>query len=422
MSPSTRPSLACRSRPSCSPTDSSTAGRLAWLKARWPGDRLGLAGLPRPLPDTDVDRRPGRPGRRLAGPLGLGDLEARPLCSAGLPRLGPGDRLPCSWPWTGEMASISGFGRSFGQLTTFVFPTEQWLQLSLPELFLKLKGGPNDPFWANRLTTGGEASCYVGTAPLILALVGWIGPRKDRGAGPLGEPRDDRLGPARLPPPALARRLPRRHPHPRPRLVPGAVEVYPADEFGARLAGRSRAGPGDLDRPVPLGMGAGPSRWASARSRRGYLPDLLHRIAGEPRPRRRSPVCSASPPWPGSAPWPLIAAPQRRSGKVGGWLLVALTAIELGLLYREALPSTWAWNVPLADGEPDPRGASAHRPSRTSASSWGAWATSRRRPACRSPSPISASPRRRRITCWSTPTRRRSTTRPTSTTGAAGSA
>ena len=81
---------------------------------------------------------------------------------------------------TGEMWKLSGFGRSTDQLERFALPASHWIQPALPSLFLAFKGGPNDPYWGNQLTTVGEAIFYVGTLPLILAGVGWCAPDRER--------------------------------------------------------------------------------------------------------------------------------------------------------------------------------------------------------------------------------------------------
>jgi hypothetical protein len=80
---------------------------------------------------------------------------------------------------TAELVLSAGFARTTEQRTLMAFPPLQWIQAALPALFLRLKGGTVDRFWAGQMTTGGEAAFWIGTMPLILACIGWRG-RRDR--------------------------------------------------------------------------------------------------------------------------------------------------------------------------------------------------------------------------------------------------
>src|SRR5262249_8023455 len=55
-----------------------------------------------------------------------------------------------------------------------------WFELALPRLVRELRLGPEDPYWFGQQTTGYEASLYVGTIPLVLALAGYLARPLDR--------------------------------------------------------------------------------------------------------------------------------------------------------------------------------------------------------------------------------------------------
>lgn len=82
---------------------------------------------------------------------------------------------------TWELAQFSGMtDRSVGELAAFAYPPGHWIELIVPRLFADLPGGPNGPYWARWNTSRCEAIFYVGTIPLILAIVGLSG-RRARG-------------------------------------------------------------------------------------------------------------------------------------------------------------------------------------------------------------------------------------------------
>ena len=81
---------------------------------------------------------------------------------------------------TWELTTISSFARPPEFLVNYSFTTGHWAQFALPEVFL---GGPSrvgEAYWDQHRTTPGEACAYVGIVPLILAGVGWVGPRRNR--------------------------------------------------------------------------------------------------------------------------------------------------------------------------------------------------------------------------------------------------
>lgn len=75
---------------------------------------------------------------------------------------------------TRELTTVSGFRRPFNQLMLFSFPPSHWAQFGLPGLFLARGPDADGRYWAERLTTVGEACAYAGIIPLVLACVGAV--------------------------------------------------------------------------------------------------------------------------------------------------------------------------------------------------------------------------------------------------------
>jgi hypothetical protein len=143
-------------------------GRLAWLAAlpavlglqwtlghfqiqTWTGGLVVLVGLWR----AAVDRRPWRRAIALIVAVGWGAALAAV-------QLGP------SW----QFAELVGQTRRAARdLLFYSFPPAHWFEPVLPRLVRELRLGPEDPYWFGEQTTGYEAALYVGTIPLILALL-----------------------------------------------------------------------------------------------------------------------------------------------------------------------------------------------------------------------------------------------------------
>ncbi len=101
---------------------------------------------------------------RLAG-LGIG-LAGGLLLAA--PQLGP----------TWELARfVARDRRPFAYLAYHTLPPAHWAELAAPRLFRDPTGDPESGYWAAQGTSGYEAALYVGTVPLILALVALVGGR-----------------------------------------------------------------------------------------------------------------------------------------------------------------------------------------------------------------------------------------------------
>ena len=86
---------------------------------------------------------------------------------------------------TWELAQFSGMtGRSAGELAAFAYPPAHWSELVCPRLFASLPGGPNGAYWRIWNTSRHEAIFYVGTIPLIFAMIGIASSRIDRSLRP----------------------------------------------------------------------------------------------------------------------------------------------------------------------------------------------------------------------------------------------
>ena len=71
-----------------------------------------------------------------------------------------------------ELALMGGqLKRSISDLAFYSYPPDHWNELAVPGLFRKLAGGPEARYWFSQGTTGFEACLFVGTIPLILAIV-----------------------------------------------------------------------------------------------------------------------------------------------------------------------------------------------------------------------------------------------------------
>lgn len=79
-------------------------------------------------------------------------------------------QLGLSWQFA---ASVNQTGRSVNELSFYSFPPPHWFELALPRPVRELRLGAEDPYWFAQGTTGFEAACYIGTIPLIFAIVGY---------------------------------------------------------------------------------------------------------------------------------------------------------------------------------------------------------------------------------------------------------
>jgi hypothetical protein len=120
----------------------------------WTGGLIIVTGLWR----AAVDRLPWRRAQAVVLAVAWG------MALAAI-QLGP------SW----QFAQLVGqTERSVSQRLFYSLPPAHWFELAIPRLVRELRLGPEDPYWFNEQTTGYEAALYVGTIPLIFAVIGGL--------------------------------------------------------------------------------------------------------------------------------------------------------------------------------------------------------------------------------------------------------
>jgi hypothetical protein len=241
---------------------------------------------------------------------------------------------------TRELVRESGFRRSYQALASFAFPPAHLAQPAAPRLFWRLSGDADDPYWKRRATGPVEACFYVGTLPLLLAGVGLLGRgRSERALAPWKLVLIVSLALASMP-----------HWWPDGYLAFLQLPVLGLFRAPARytmlaslalclLAGRGMdralSGPRfELGVWLALLLGAASVAWAWAW---WSLPE--HR-ASLPPPVLRERLLWVALAWAVS----LAAVLAWRLARVSAFVPLAVTAIELGLLYY-AGPVPWGWSV-----------------------------------------------------------------------------
>ncbi len=213
-------------------------------------------------------------------------------------------------------------------------------------MFRELTGAPESAYWFGQQTTGFESAFYVGTVPLILAFIGLAAGRRLRGLGAWWAVVVTSLALATMPrwwPQGYAAVL----------MVPGLnlfrcpARYTAVASFGlALMAGagfdatitRRRFG---LGLAAAIGFGAAGVVWAFT---------WFSRFAAE--------FNLAEARWLAPLGWTVLAWSVGvgvvilwKARRVGPWLLVGATAVELGGLYYQGT-TQWGWAIPLPESSP----------------------------------------------------------------------
>ncbi len=78
-------------------------------------------------------------------------------------------QLGLSWQFAD---SVRQTGRGARELLFYSFPPSHWFELVLPRLIREMRLGPDGPYWFGQQTSGYEAALYIGTIPLVFAVMG----------------------------------------------------------------------------------------------------------------------------------------------------------------------------------------------------------------------------------------------------------
>jgi hypothetical protein len=121
----------------------------------WTGGLVILTGLWRAF----IDRRPWQRALGLCAATIWGSAVAAV-------------QLGLSWQYA---ATVGQTSRSVADFLYYSYPPAHWFEPALPVLTRGLMLGPDEPYWLGRQSSGYEAALYVGTIPLLLAIIGLFG-------------------------------------------------------------------------------------------------------------------------------------------------------------------------------------------------------------------------------------------------------
>jgi hypothetical protein len=252
-------------------------------------------------------------------------------------------QLVPSW----ELAQVGGqTARSPAELMFYSYPPSHLAELAIPGLFRGLRGGPEAPYWFSEQTTGFEACLFVGTVPLILAWVGLVGGGRGMAAWRL-------IVPASL---ALATM---------PRWWPGGYLMIlrlpllgyfrcPARYTAVTSLGLCLLAGRGLDRSLAPGrfrlglllavvFGAGAFAWAAGLP--VWRPEFRRSLDDAGLIGR---LGLAGLTWAVG----VAAIALWRRGTLGAWVLIVLTAVEVGAFYHRGGTTRWGWSVALPESSP----------------------------------------------------------------------
>ena len=252
-------------------------------------------------------------------------------------------QLGLSWQFANTVRQTN---RSPAELIYYSFPPAHWFELVLPRLIRELRLGPEDPYWFGQQTWGYEAALYVGTIPLIFACIAALGRPASRSAV---------LWRALVPISFALATMPRWWPQGYLHLItlPGIGYFrVPArytllTSFGlAILAGEG------FDTSISktrfrLGMAA-----ALALGGCGAVAALLWTYRPDVRLLPFWGGLTSGFLW-GAGAWPVgvAAVLTWRSRRFPSWIALAITSVELGLLFYTGT-TQWGWAVALPSQSP----------------------------------------------------------------------
>jgi hypothetical protein len=252
-------------------------------------------------------------------------------------------QLGLSWQYARHVGQTE---RDVAARLFYSFPPAHWFELAVPRPLRELRLGPEDPYWYGQQTTGYEAALYIGTVPLIFAVISFFARPASHGTLPLRllvlasfalatMPRWWSWGYVQfLALPGLGYfRVPARY----TLLTSLGMAVLAGEGFDRSIS------------PARFRFGlAGAALFAASAGRAALL------WSGRENVQLRSFFLGI----PQGILWGLLAWAVSivvvlgwRSGRLGSWAPVAAAAVELGILFH--LGTThWGWSIALPDRSP----------------------------------------------------------------------
>ncbi len=250
---------------------------------------------------------------------------------------------------TWELADLVGqTRRTFDELAYYSYPPAHWAELAVPGLFRSLVGGGEAPYWFTQHTTGFEACLFVGTVPLLLAVIGAVAGGRGLNAWRVAVPLSFAVA-----------TMPRWWPQGYALLLqlPGLgyfrcpARYTVITSFGlALLAGRG-LDQGITPRRFRAGLllafafMLGAFAWTIVWTAR--QPKFRVAVGGDLGIAARLGLAALT--W-GPAFW-VVARTKRGQGERAR-MVILLTAVEMGAFYYVGGTTRWGWSVPLPESSP----------------------------------------------------------------------
>ncbi|WP_165073500.1 hypothetical protein [Paludisphaera rhizosphaerae] len=251
-------------------------------------------------------------------------------------------QLSPSW----ELTRFVGFDeRPFRELAFFGFPFAHWAELIAPCWLRGIPGGPEAGYWYSLGTTGYEACLYVGTIPLIFAVVGLFA-KGDSATRFWTLVVAITFALAIMPTTWLTgyqwvASIPGMGLFRAPGRFLALTSLGLALLAGKGLDSASRRGRAWIGLGVAVGLAAVGAWWIVSWSMR---PDHVRELGGD---RLLIRLATAGGVWLVAA---ILAAVWIR-GRLAPQILLIATALELGVLYYTST-TDWGWAVPVPESSP----------------------------------------------------------------------